>query len=116
MGRIRDWLFPGPVRVARVTHQGREGYEVRCAKCGTLASGIGWSAAQRLRKEHGGAHPVRGQHVAAGPVPVGADHAITTFSTSPAPLLLLPFAPVPAPVPGVPAAAVAVPAVQALSV
>ena len=57
MGRIRDWLFPGPVRVRRVTHQGREGYEVWCSQCMSVAaSGIGWSAAQRLRKDHAAGH------------------------------------------------------------
>ena len=54
MGRIRDWLFPGPVRVRRVTHQGREGYEVWCEECmEPVASSIRWSQAQRVRKEHG---------------------------------------------------------------
>ena len=47
------------VVVRRVTHQGREGYEAYCRTCAeSLASGIGWSQAQRLRKEHDATHPV----------------------------------------------------------
>ena len=79
MRLLRDWLFPGPVRVRRVTHQGREGYEVWCEECmEPVASSIslGWYStavtapscgsklannfpavkSHNLRRERGGRH------------------------------------------------------------
>ena len=49
-----------PVFLYHMTHQGNEGYGVRCRPCGrSLAESLGWKDAERVRREHAAGHASR---------------------------------------------------------